>query len=318
MGVEIVAGQARLIGAARRSTVDRRRRLDASLEATTILLCTGSRPAVPADRRAGGSRLPHQRDVFELERCPGELVMIGGGPIAIEMAQALQPAGDRRPCCRRGRAILPRDEPELVGMLARQLGDEGVDLRLNVETERVAWSRPGPVVVGTGGGGRQRWPPTRAARRRRAPARTSRGSGWTSVGVEAGAAGVEVDERMRTSVPSIYAAGDVAGRFLFTHSAGYEAVRARPRRLLPGQGQGRRDFVPWCTFTDPELAHAGLTVAEAEKRYGDDVEVVHRWSLSHNDRARADGATGAWCIVVQRAQGHGWSGPTSWPRRPAR
>ena len=92
----------------------------------------------------------------------------------------------------------------------------------------------------------------------------------------------------------------MAGRFLFTHSAGYEAVRAVRDAFYPGKGKVT-DFVPWCTFTDPELAHAGLTVAEAEKKHGDDVE-VYRLDLSHSDRARADNATEG-AIVVVTAKG---------------
>ena len=108
--------------------------------------------------------------------------------------------------------------------------------------------------------------------------------------------GVDVDDRMRTAVPSVYAAGDVAGRYLFTHSAGYEAVRAVRDMFFPGKGKVT-DFVPWCTFTDPELAHAGLTIAEAEERHGNDVD-VWRQELTHSDRARADGATDGAIIVV--------------------
>ena len=109
-----------------------------------------------------------------------------------------------------------------------------------------------------------------------------------------------MDERMRTSVPSIYAAGDVAGRFLFTHSAAYEAVRAVRDAFYPGKGKVT-ELVPWCTFTDPELAHAGLTVAEAETKYGDDVE-VWRMELAHSDRARAESASEG-CIVVVTTKG---------------
>src|ERR687893_713076 len=101
---------------------------------------------------------------------------------------------------------------------------------------------------------------------------------------------------MRTSVPSIYAAGDVAGRFLFTHSAAYETVRAIRDAFYPGKGKVS-DFVPWCTFTDPELAHAGLTIAEAKERHGDKVE-VWRKDLQHSDRARADGAVDGAVIIV--------------------
>jgi pyruvate/2-oxoglutarate dehydrogenase complex dihydrolipoamide dehydrogenase (E3) component len=101
---------------------------------------------------------------------------------------------------------------------------------------------------------------------------------------------------MRTNVKSIYACGDVAGRFLFTHAAGYEAVRAIRDMFFPGKGKVR-DSVPWCTFTDPELAHAGLTIAEARERFGDDVDVWHL-DLAHSDRARADSATDGSIIIV--------------------
>jgi pyruvate/2-oxoglutarate dehydrogenase complex dihydrolipoamide dehydrogenase (E3) component len=101
---------------------------------------------------------------------------------------------------------------------------------------------------------------------------------------------------MRTSVPSVYAAGDLAGRYLFTHSAAYEGVRAVRDMFFPGKGTVT-DFVPWCTFTDPELAHAGLTVAEATDKWGDDVK-VWRMDLAHSDRARADGATDGAILIV--------------------
>jgi pyruvate/2-oxoglutarate dehydrogenase complex dihydrolipoamide dehydrogenase (E3) component len=97
-------------------------------------------------------------------------------------------------------------------------------------------------------------------------------------------------------VGSVYAAGDVAGRFLFTHSAGYEAARAVRNMFLPGSSGGSY-LVPWCTFTDPELAHAGMTAAEAEDAYGEDV-MVWRQDLHHNDRARADGAAEGAIVII--------------------
>ena len=95
------------------------------------------------------------------------------------------------------------------------------------------------------------------------------GLGLEEVGVKVGRRGVEVDDKLRTSVKTIYAAGDVAGRWLFTHSAGYEAARAVRNMFLPGSSGGSY-LVPWCTFTDPELAHAGLTEAQARAEHGDD------------------------------------------------
>jgi pyruvate/2-oxoglutarate dehydrogenase complex dihydrolipoamide dehydrogenase (E3) component len=105
-----------------------------------------------------------------------------------------------------------------------------------------------------------------------------------------------VDERLRTNVKSIYAAGDVAGRYLFTHSAGYEAVRAIRDAFFPGKGKAD-ELVPWCTFTDPELAHAGMTAKQAEEEFGDDA-MVWRQDLHHNDRARADGATDGAIVII--------------------
>jgi pyruvate/2-oxoglutarate dehydrogenase complex dihydrolipoamide dehydrogenase (E3) component len=113
------------------------------------------------------------------------------------------------------------------------------------------------------------------------------GIGLEELGVEVGPKGVVVDERLRTNIKSIYAAGDVAGRYLFTHSAGYEAVRAIRDAFFPGKGKAD-ELVPWCTFTDPELAHAGLTEAQAREEHGDDAVRVWRQDLAHSDRARTD------------------------------
>jgi pyruvate/2-oxoglutarate dehydrogenase complex dihydrolipoamide dehydrogenase (E3) component len=221
--------------------------------------------------------------------------MIGGGPIAIEMAQAFARLGVRTTVLQKGPGILPRDEPSLVALLTQKLRDEGVDLRLNVDTERVTTSDGRKIVHGSENGEPARWEGEEllvAVGRRP----NVEGLGLEEVGVKVGKRGVEVDERMRTAVPSIYAAGDLAGRYLFTHSAGYEGVRAVRDAFYPGKGKVT-DFVPWCTFTDPELAHAGLTVAEAEAKHADDVE-VYRIELRHSDRARADNASDGAVVLV--------------------
>ncbi|MDQ4098214.1 MAG: FAD-dependent oxidoreductase, partial [Actinomycetota bacterium] len=297
MGVEVLYGNARLTGPNTVSVLpppgtDAPER---ELEARIILLCTGSRPATPPiDGLREGGFLTSE-NLFEIERAPGSIVMIGGGPIAIEMAQAFTRLGVRTTVLQKGPGILPRDEPSLVSVLTRKLRDEGVDLRLNVDTERVTVSRGRKVVHGSENGEPSRWEGEEllvAVGRRP----NVEGLGLEDVGVKVGKRGIEVDERMRTSVPSIYASGDLAGRYLFTHSAGYEAVRAIRDAFYPGKGKVT-DFVPWCTFTDPELAHAGLTIAEAEAKHGDDVDVF-RLELRHSDRARADNASEGAIVLV--------------------
>ncbi|MFP5318121.1 MAG: dihydrolipoyl dehydrogenase family protein [Acidimicrobiia bacterium] len=298
MGVEVLIGTARVTGP---NTVlvsnctGNGGGTERELETRVVLLCTGSRPAVPPIDGLREAGFLTSETLFEIERAPRSIVMIGGGPIAIEMAQAFVRLGIRTTVLQKGPGILPRDEPSLVEVLTRRLRDEGVDLRLNVTTERVSVSGGRKIVHGSENGEPARWEAEEllvAVGRRP----NVEGLGLDEVGVKVGKRGVEIDERMRTSVPSIYASGDVAGRYLFTHSAGYEAVRAVRDAFFPGKGKVT-DFVPWCTFTDPELAHAGLTVAEAEQKHGDDVE-VYRLDLSHSDRARADNAADGAIVLV--------------------
>jgi pyruvate/2-oxoglutarate dehydrogenase complex dihydrolipoamide dehydrogenase (E3) component len=225
------------------------------------------------------------------------MVIVGGGPIAIEMAQGFQRLGLPATVLQKGPRILPRDEFDLVQILQKQLVAEGVDLCLDVHTERATIEPDGRRTIhGTQAGVPKSWTAhgllVAVGRRPNVD-----GMGLEQLGVEVGPKGVVVDERLRTNVRTIYAAGDVAGRYLFTHSAGYEGVRAIRDMFFPGKGKAD-ELVPWCTFTDPELAHAGMTSNEASEKYGDDA-MVWRQDLMHNDRARAEGtAEGAVVIVT--------------------
>jgi pyruvate/2-oxoglutarate dehydrogenase complex dihydrolipoamide dehydrogenase (E3) component len=280
LGVDVISGTAR-IADPHTVAVDGRR-----LRTRYVLVCTGSRPAEPdLPGLAEAGYLTSER-VFELPRAPRSVAMIGGGPIAVELAQAFTRLGVRTTVLQRAPGLLPRDEPSLVRTLTGILRDEGVDLRLDASAERVAVEDGAKVVHGRAGD-----EPFRVAAEELfvAVGRTPNveGLGLEGLGVEVGPKGVAVDDRMRTAVPSIYAAGDVAGRYLFTHSAAHEAVRAVRDMFFPGRGRVS-DLVPWCTFTDPELAHVGMTSVEAQDAHHDGAE-VHRAQLSHSDRARADG-----------------------------
>ena len=293
MGVEVVRGDARLLDPHTVAVGDRR------LRARYVLLCTGSRPAEPDVEGLAEAGYLTSENVFELEHPPASVAMLGGGPIAIELAQAFTRLGIEATVLQKGDGILPRDEPLLVERLTALLRDDGVDLRLDASVQKVAVERGRKVVSGTVGGQsfRLEADDVFVAVGRRP---NVEGLGLEALGIEVGARGVVVDERMRTAVPSVYAAGDVAGRYLFTHAAGHEGVRAVRDMFFPGKGTVA-DLVPWCTFTDPELAHAGLTSAEARERH-DGVE-VHRLDLSHSDRARADGhAEGAVVAVTARGR----------------
>ena len=293
-GVEIVAGSARLTGP---HTVEAAGR---ELRARFVLLCTGSRPAVPPVPGLAEAGHLTSETVFELERAPRRVATIGGGPIAVELAQGLTRLGVAVTVLQRAPRVLPKEEPELVELLVGRLVAEGVAVHVGVDVQGVAVEGGAKVVTGTEAGRPARWEADEllvsAGRRPNVD-----GLGLEDVGVEVGPRGVVVDDRMRSSVASVYAAGDVAGRHLFTHSAAHEALRAVRDMFFPGRGTVS-GLVPWCTFTDPELAHVGLTAAEARERHGD-AATVSRADLSHSDRARAEGEADGRLVAVSGRRG---------------
>ena len=289
-GVDLRFGPARLVGPNHVAVNGR------VLESRFVLLATGSRPVEPPIEGLPAAGYLTSESVFELERAPESLILVGGGPIAIELAQAFCRLGVATTVLQRGQTVLPRDEPDLVRRLMARLRAEGVDLRLGVELRRVTVEDGVKVVHGTEGGEERTWQAAEllvgAGRRPNVE-----GLGLDEVGIEVSRRGIVVDDALRTSVPSVYAVGDVAGRHLFTHSAGFEAARAVRNMFFPGRTTS--DFlVPWCTFTDPELAHAGLTEAQARERHGDDEVQVWRQELRESDRARAEGATDGALVLV--------------------
>ena len=293
MGLDLRQGSASLSGpnSVRIEDADGRA---TTVTARRILLCTGGSPTVPP--------IPGLREVgyvtnesfFEMQDVPRRLLFLGGGPIALELAQACAQLGVTCTILQRGDRVLPRDEPELTDQLLGVLRDEGVEVCTGVDVVRI---EPGPTVIGVVEGVERRWPTDRVVLSAGRTVDTS-SLGLDEAGVADDGDGVVVDERGRTSVPTIYAAGDVTGRDLFTHAAAHEAAVAVRDAFFPGRGR-RRVTVPWATFTEPALAHAGLTVEDARKRYGRRVR-VHRWSLEHNDRAHADAARGAIVLIERR------------------
>lgn len=291
MGLDVIFGTATITGP-NEVTIDGARKLQTRF----ILLATGSRPIEPDLPGLAEAGYITSENVFELQQPPKSVVMIGGGPIAVELAQGFNRLGITTTVLQKGPGILPRDEPDLASIVQQTLIAEGVDLNLGVEATRVSVGADGRKTVhGIVNGREQSWTAEElmvAVGRRP----NVDNMGLEALGVEIGPRGVVVDERLRTNVKTIYAAGDLNGRYLFTHSAGYEGVRAVRDAFFPGKGKAD-ELVPWCTFTDPELSHAGMTSTEATEKFGDDA-MVWRQDLLHNDRARADGMSEGAIIIV--------------------
>jgi len=294
MGVDVFEGEARLAGPHRVEVAGQ------TLDTRFALLCTGSRPAVPPIDGLREAGYLTNETLFALKRPPSSLAVIGGGPIGVELAQACRRLGIDVALLEQHAALLSRDEPRLVETLSRRLIEEGVDVKTGVHVAEVGGHGERKLLRLSGGDSDPLVADEILVAVGRDP--NFEALGLEELGVATGERGVEVDSQLRTSVRSVYAAGDVAGRFLFTHSAGHEAAQAVRNMFFPGHDKAIT-LVPWCTFADPELAHVGMTAAEAAERHGSGKVAVHELALERSDRARADAEEeGAVVLVTARGR----------------
>ena len=263
-------------------------------EARRYLICTGARPARPAI--TGLDSVPYltYENIFDLDVLPRKLIVIGSGPIGVEMAQAFRRLGSE--VCLVGSRILRRDEPEVAEVLSEVLSREGI--RIVPERALTVSADGGELSVRTA---------TRELHGDRLLVAAGRRPNVEDLGLERAGVrfserGIGVDSNLRASVRSIYAAGDVTGGPQFTHLAGWQAVYAARNALLPGNGGGREGLVPWTSYTSPEVAHAGLTESRARELHGNAVRVA-RWEMTRTDRAVCEDATGGFVKLVHHRNG---------------
>lgn len=290
-GVDLIEGTARLVSPHEVVVGDR------TLRTRYVLVSTGSSPLLPEIEGLDDIDVLTSENIFQIPRPPDSLVIIGGGPIACELAQALHRLGVEITLIERGDRLLPRDEPTHSARLLETLRSEGIDVRLDTTPVRVVRGGDGVNVHlsgDTSDSSRVTAQGVFVATGRRP---NTDGLGLDELGIELDQGRVVVDHRNRTSVRSVYAVGDITDRPNFTHTAGYDGALAVRDMFLPGRATAP-SLVPWCTFTDPAVAHVGLTEAEAIERHGARKVAVHRALLEHNDRARADGDTNGEILVV--------------------
>lgn len=266
-----------------------------TVRARRFVLATGSRPLVPD--LPGLARVPFltNETVFTLTERPRHLLVLGGGPIGCELAQAFRRLGAQVTLVARSR-LLPREDPDLGAVVAARLRREGVEVREHASAHAV--EPDGEGVALTAGGHRLTGSHLLVATGRRP---TVEGLGLDAAGVVVEARGVRVDGRLRTSNRRIFAVGDVAGQGQFTHLAGHHAARVVRAMLfhLPGGGGVA---IPRVTYTDPELAQVGLTESQARAEHGDGVRVLAA-PFADNDRARCEARTEGLLKVVTTRRG---------------
>ncbi len=292
LGVRVVKAEARFAGPREVSGCG------VQVRARRIVIAAGSTAVIPAIPGIDTVAPLTNETIFSLTTLPEHLVIIGGGPIGVEMAQGFRRLGSRVTVLE-ARRILERDEPEFSGTLRRQLSAEGIVLREGARIDSVAKIASGIALTLSGGAEQLTGTHLLVAAGRRP---RLEGLDLEKAGVAYTAKGITVDARLRTSNPRIYAIGDIAGGPQFTHVAGYHAGLVIRNALfrLPAKTDYRA--LPWVTYCDPELAHVGLTEADARKRFGDDVRVTMA-EFQANDRAQAEQDTTGAIKLVTRANG---------------
>ena len=271
---------------------------DDTVRADRVVIATGSSPAIPAVPGLSAGNVFTNETIFALRQKPSHLLIMGGGPVGIEMAMAHRRLGVPVTVIQKS-SILPRDEPELIEILRRLLRRENVAILEGADAVSARHDADGVVLTVRQGG---RDEAIRGSHLLVATGRVPRveGLGLDSAGIEHNARGIVVDARLRTTQRHVFALGDVIDAPRFTHAAAYQAgivVRNVAFRLPARVGYAS---LPWVTYTDPELAHVGLTEAEARKRHDDAVR-IELASLEENDRAIAEHrAAGAMKIVLGR------------------
>jgi len=265
-----------------------------TIHSKAFLVTTGAHPFVPP--LPGLNTVPFitYEDIFENDALPKRMIVLGGGPIGMEMAQAYQRLGSQVTVVTN--SVLPKEDAEVQKLMQSVLEREGVHFILEParsarlhgtqifiisDTQEVEGDL---LLVAVG----------------RKP--NIDGLQLDNAGVRYSANGIEVDDRLRTNVKHIYAAGDATGSYQFTHYAGWQAFQAVRNALLPGSSTGVSDLVPWVTFTDPEVAHIGATEKQARSAHGDHIQ-VHRSDLGKVDRAICENDVSGFLKIITKPDG---------------
>ena len=267
------------------------------VRAKRFVIATGSHAGVPPIPGLAEAPYLTNETIFDNRVRPDHLIVIGGGPIGLEMAQAHRRLGSEVTVLE-AQTALAKDDPELAEVVKAALRREGVRLLEQVAIERVE-AQGGGIAVLLKGGERIAGSHLLVAAGRVA---SVDGLGLEQAGVEYDRKGVKTDARLRSSQKHIYAVGDVAGRLQFTHVAAQHAGIVLRNALFRLPARVDENAVPWCTYTEPELAQIGMTEAQARKKFGDDV-VATRFDYKENDRAQAERATEGFVKVISRRNG---------------
>jgi len=272
------------------------------LRARHFVIATGTHAARPTIAGLDQVRAFTNETIFEeLKEKPARLLVLGGGPIGCELSQTFARFGVQVTLVQRGARLLPKEDADAAEVLTESLKNDGTSVLTGAELVRVQARgvRGGTATIRIGEETREQEFDALLIAAGRTPNLDS--LALDAAGVRTNKRGVEVNDYLQTSQPHIYAAGDITGRFLFTHMADFQARIVVRNILMPFQLLRRRtdySVVPWCTYTDPEIARVGLSEEEARK---EGVEYdLYRQPMSEVDRAVVENATAGFAKVLTR------------------
>lgn len=263
---------------------------DTRVHAKYVVVSTGSSAFVPPI--PGLDTVPYftNETIFENDQPIEHLVVVGGGPIGLEMAQAHRRLGAKVTVLEMFRAF-GKDDPEVAALVLNRLRGEAIDIRENTSLKSVGKSDDGISATVEHDGTTETITGSHlfiAVGRRP----NIDGLDLEKAGIKYERTGIIVDEHLKTTNSRVFAIGDVAGGYQFTHMAGYDAgIVIRQALFKMFWAKVDHSAVPWVTFTDPELSHVGMTEAAAEKRLGSGNFQILRWSFGENDRAQSEKST---------------------------
>ena len=258
-----------------------------TFSAKNWVIATGSSPSIPSIEGLDKTPFLTNKEIFSLDHLPKSLVILGAGPIAAEMAQAFSRLGTQVSMIQRSNQILSKEDEDMAGEVMEALKSEGVTIHLNttvVGTKDLGTEREIIIKDRDGKETTLRAEAILVAMGREANLAEL---GLENIGVEFNGKGLKVDNRLRTTQKHIYAAGDVTGSYLFTHAAGYEGGIVISNAIFHLPRKVNYTYLPWCTYTDPELASIGMN-EKAAKAAGIEYSV---WTeaFKDNDRSLAEG-----------------------------
>jgi pyruvate/2-oxoglutarate dehydrogenase complex dihydrolipoamide dehydrogenase (E3) component len=281
LGVDVFFGEARFADSETVKVGEHR------LKFKKAVIATGARPVAPPIEGLAEAGYLTNETVFSLTQRPERFVAIGGGPIGCELAQAFQRLGSRVTLIEMAPQFLPREDPDAAALLLESMKRDGITVLLNTTVKKITSHNGKKVVHAIREGNHIEVPADQIlVGVGRQPNVES--LGLEGIGVEVDKArGVAIDNRLRTTNPRIYAAGDVCLAHKFTHTADAAARIVIRNALFFGRSKVSDLVIPWCTYTDPEIAHVGLYEQEARDR-GIEVDTFKQ-EFAHVDRAIAEG-----------------------------